>query len=110
METIVYINFLIFVIVSFTCVVIGLDLKNWSSWIFGLYGFISGSLFGLLQGDRSLDLPLGSLFAIAVMSGGAVTRWHRQRYMDVAESWISKHGQDTRISWVVHFIKRLLKK
>ena len=58
----------------------GLDLRKWSSWLYGIYGFLSGFLIGLLTGNAGGDVELGVLFAFIVMYGGAMVRLHRQRF------------------------------
>ena len=91
MAIIIIINIFLFVIVSGIGTFKGLDLKKWSSWLYGLYGLISGFLVGFVQeGDNGSlklainltgSLQLGALFAFAVMYVGAMNRWHRQRFM-----------------------------
>jgi hypothetical protein len=71
METIITVNIFVFLIVGGICVFIGLDLKKWSSWLLGLYGFLTGSLVGLLSPGESLSLDVGALLAIAVRRNGA---------------------------------------
>jgi hypothetical protein len=80
MSAIVNANFVVYLIVCGAAIFVGLDLKRLSSWLFGLYGFISGFLFGLLKADASGGLLLGALFAFVVIYGGATSMWHRQRY------------------------------
>ena len=80
MSAIVNANFVVYLIVCGMAIFVGLDLKKWSSWLFGLYGFISGFLFGLSKADVPGGLGLGTLFAFVVMYGGATSFWHRQRY------------------------------
>jgi hypothetical protein len=79
METITIANVFIFLLVCGICVYFGLDLKKWSSWLFGLYGFRSGFLFGYTYGDMKGCLEVGALFAFMVMYGGTTSRshWHR---------------------------------
>jgi len=80
METIIMANFMVFLLVSGIGVFVGLDLKKWSSWLYGAYGFLSGFLMGQQAADAGQGIILGALFAFAVLFGGATTRWHRQRY------------------------------
>jgi hypothetical protein len=80
MENIVIGNFYIFVIVSCVRVFLGLDLRKWSSWLYGVYGFLSGILLGLVFLDIWRGIELGILFAFAVMFGGANVRRGRERY------------------------------
>ena len=110
MESIILANTAIFVIIASVGAFIGFDLRKWSSWLLGLYGFISGSLIGFLERDTTLDYQLGVLFALVMMSAGAMNRWHRQRYKGIAEGWLEQHGQDERFSLFTRIIKRLLNK
>ena len=80
MSTIVNANFVVYVIVCGISIFVGLDLKKWPSWLCGLYGFISGFLFGLSKADVPGGLQLGVLFAFVVIYGGATSHWHRQRF------------------------------
>jgi len=80
MPTIVNIIFVIYVVVCGIGIFIGLDLKKWKSWLYGLYGFVSGLLIGLSRADVSGGLTLGLLFTFVVLYGGATSHWHRQRF------------------------------
>ena len=73
MSAILNVNFVIYLIVCGTAIFIGIELKKWHSWLFGLYGFISGLLFGLAKADVAGGLGLGVLFAFVVMYGGATS-------------------------------------
>jgi len=80
MEMIIIGNFLLCILVGSICVFFGLDLKKWTSWLLGLYAFLSGSLIGLLRSGEPLSFEVGAIFAFAVMYTGAMTYRHRQRY------------------------------
>jgi hypothetical protein len=90
MVTVINANLFVFVIVAGIAMFRGLDLKKWSSWLFALYGFLSGFLCGFLKQDDNGSftllvnwtgsLQLGALFAFVVMYAGAMSRWHRQRF------------------------------
>jgi len=89
MITLIFANFIIFVIISAIWTLRGLDLKKRSSWFYGVYGFISGFLIGFLRSDRAggyqliMNLPAsfqaGTLFAFVILFGGATNRWSRRR-------------------------------
>lgn len=79
-ETIAMANFYIFVLVGFIGIFLGLNLRKWSSWLYGIYGFLSGFFLGFLFLDVRRGLELGAIFAFAVMYGGACVYWGRQRY------------------------------
>ena len=80
MENIAIYNFYLFVIVSCVRVFLGLDLRKWPSWLYGVYGFLSGFFLGLVFLDIWRGVELGILFAFAVMFGGANVRRGRERY------------------------------
>ena len=79
-EKIVIANFYIFVLVSFVGTFLGLNPRKQTSWLYGIYGFLSGFFLGFLFYDARLGLELGAIFAFAVMFGGACVYWGRQRY------------------------------
>jgi len=111
METTILANTFVFVILAFIGTVFGLDLKKLYSWLLGLYGFLSGSLIGLLRADGSLDFQLGVLLAFAVMFGGSLVYSYRQRYnKDAAASWVLKYGQEKQYSFLTRILKKLLNK
>ena len=98
MAGIIQINAVVCVIVSSIWVGIGIDPKKRSSWLLGLYAFISGFLVGSLRNDGAggykvitditSNLEMGVLFAFIFMVGGVVTRWQRskaEKHMDLAE-------------------------
>ena len=111
MERIVIANFIVFVIVYGICTIIGLDLKKWYSWLAGLYGFLSGCFFGFTREDGSPSLLMGMLFAVVIMSSGAMVRRNRQRYSrEAAEEWLARYGQEKHHSLLARMIEKLLGK
>lgn len=82
METIVIVNFFVFLIVGGIRMVMGLDLKKWSSWLWGLYAFISGLSAGLLRPSFPplTFFEVGVIFAAMMLFGGAVMRRNNQLY------------------------------
>ena len=90
MATIILANIFVFLVVYVITIFIGLDLKKWSSWLYGIYGFLSGFLLGFLvfndNGSLGLSMNLtgslqvGAIFAFLIMYGGATTRWKKQRF------------------------------
>lgn len=80
MLTLAYANLFIFLVVCGGCIFIGLDPRKWFSWLFGLYGFVSGFIFGLLKADTRGGIMLGALFALVVIYGGISSFWQRQRF------------------------------
>ena len=80
METIVVAVLVLYIVISAIGIVIGIDLKKWSSWSFVIYGFLSGFLVGCLLVDLKSGLLGGLLFAFIVLYGGAMVRWQRERF------------------------------
>jgi hypothetical protein len=80
METIAVFVLLVYLVISAIGMIIGIDLKKWSSWLFGIYGFLSGFLVGFLLVDLKSGLLGGLLFAFIVLYGGAMVRWQRERF------------------------------
>jgi hypothetical protein len=61
---------------------IGLDIKKWWVWLFGLGGFLSGLFIGLLRSDLVGGLKLGGIFTCMTIFGGLITRMYRLRYKE----------------------------
>lgn len=80
METLITFNFVVFLLISGIPFFRGLDIKKWLSWLYGLYGFVTGFLAGLMWADVLGGVQLGIVFAFIVMYGGATTYWHKQRF------------------------------
>ena len=101
-------NAFVFVILAFVGIFVGLDPKKLFSWLLGLYGFLSGSLIGLLRAGGSLDFQLGALLTIAVMFGSAFIYSHRQRYNKVsADSWVLTHGPEKQYSFLARILRKM---
>jgi len=80
METIIVAILFAYLLVSAIGIFIGLDLRKRSSWLYGAFGFLCGFLIGFLIVDVRSGLLGGMLFAFIVLYGGAMVRWHRQRF------------------------------
>ena len=90
MAGIILANSIVFIIVMGITGYIGLDLKKWSSWLYGIYGFLSGFLleFLVFNDDNTLGLSMnltgslqaGSIFAFLIVWAGVTRRWQRQCY------------------------------
>jgi hypothetical protein len=109
MEKIMIADIVVFVIVYVICMIIGLDLKKWQSWLAGLYGFLSGCLIGFLIGAGSPSWQLGLIFAMMIMSS-AVMRQYRIYYRKVGDEWLARYGQDRRYSLLARLIEKVLRK
>jgi hypothetical protein len=82
MEQFVTFNIIIFLLISAIPFFRGLDLKKWTSWIFGLYGYVTGFFAGLNWSNLKGAVLLGFVFAFIVLYGGATTHWHRQNFKE----------------------------
>jgi hypothetical protein len=119
MEILYLTNLLILLVVFSIGTFRGLDLKRWTSWLYGLYGFLSGFFLGLFREDTNGGLKfvvdiigsfqMGAIFAFLIMSTGAVTRWQRQYYGKKAESWLSRHGQEKHFTLLARMMRRIKK-
>jgi hypothetical protein len=107
MGNLVLVNSIVFVMVGAICILIGLDLRKWYSWLAGLYGFITGCSAGFLAENPSPSWEVGLIFAIIIMASGAVMRQQRLHYSKVAEEWLARYGEDNRFPWLARTIKRL---
>lgn len=103
-------NLFLFSIVIGFGIFYGLDLKRWSSWLYGLYGFLSLFLVGYLFVSVKAGLSMGVAIAFIGMYAGAMTYWQRRRFKDAAEPWLAKHGQNEHLSLLAHLLKKSSKK
>jgi len=120
MTIIILVNFFVFLIVGAITTYKGLDLKKPSSWLYGIYGLVSGFLFGFLvfNNDDSpalsmnltASLQIGVIFAFLILLGGATTRWHKRRYEGMAKSLFLQYGKEDDPSLFAKLVRRLLGK
>jgi hypothetical protein len=120
MAIIILVNFFVFLTVGAITTYRGLDLKKRSSWFYGIYGLMSGFLFGFLKfnNDDSLSLSMnltaslqmGVIFAFLILLGGATTRWHRRRYEGMAKSLFLQYGKEDDPSFFAKLVRMLLGK
>lgn len=110
MRTIYIIAFSILTIIGGVGVFLGLNPRKWYSWLFGVCGFTSGFIVGLLRADIKGGLGMGVFFGLAVMFGGITIYWQRKRYgWDAAETWLRRFGNDKRFSLLTRLLKQLKK-
>lgn len=100
--------FVIGCIVSFQ----GLDLRKWSSWLYGIISFLCGLALGFsLSANLVESLKGGALFAILTLAGGAAMRRHKQKYSeDMARSLLIKYGKEEDPSLFARLVRKLLNK
>jgi sugar phosphate permease len=58
----------------------GRSLRSWSSWLYGLAGFVCGLAAGFLSGDLQRGVQAGMLLAFIVMFSAQMIYWQRQRF------------------------------
>jgi hypothetical protein len=107
MEMIITVITFFLLLLSGVGMFIGLDLKKWTNWLFGLPGLFIGLLGGFSRNDLQGGFGLGLIFTTLILYVGAMNRWHRQRYQNIAESLLSKYGPDQRVSFLAGVIKKL---
>lgn len=110
MHVVAIVNLFVFLIVIGIGVFYGFDLKKWSSWLYGFYGFLSLFIVGYLFIDAKAGFFMGAVVALIVMYVGAMAFWHRQRFKDAAEPWLAKHGQNEHLSLLARLLKKSSKK
>jgi hypothetical protein len=88
MKTLATLSVVIFAIVFAITIYIGLDLKKWQTWLFGVYGFLTFFLVGLIgTGNVIESIKVGAIVAFATIFVGVTTSWNRER----AKKWLREH-------------------
>ena len=103
-------NLFVFLIVYGTGAFRGIDPKKKSSWLYGLYGFLSFFFvvfFFTDPADLSGGLLVGTIMAFMVMFTGAMIYWQRQYYKEAGASWLSRYGQEEKLSLLARILKNL---
>lgn len=96
MKIVATVGVVIFAIVSIIAVYIGLDLKKWQSWLFGVYGFLTFLLVGLVgTGNIYESVKIGAIVALATMFVGVTARWTRER----AKNWLREQEKEEEESY-----------
>ncbi len=103
MASIILANGVLFAIIGSIWAARGIDLKKWSSWLLGLYAFISGFLDGFVKSDGvggyqvvmnlAASLQVGTIFAAVLMFVGATSRWNRrwaEKYIELSERHVEE--------------------
>lgn len=78
MKTLATVIGVIFIIVSAIAIYVGLDLKKMGkTWLFGVYGFLTFLLTGLVgTGNIIESIKVGAIVAFATVFVGVTTRWN----------------------------------
>jgi hypothetical protein len=112
MKTVVIVSslvplFVIFFVVSFR----GLDLRRWSSWLYGAISFFCGVAVGLsLDANLVESIKAGGLLALMTLLGGATMRWHKLRYDGLAQTLFLQYGKEDDPSLFAKLVRMLLGK
>ena len=108
MDTLAIVTLTITSIILAIGIIVGINPRKLSGWLFGLSGFLCGFIFGFVRAGLIAGLQLGGLSAFAIMFGGIMVGSQRQHYKDVATTWISRNEKNNRWPWLVSNIKKLL--
>ncbi len=103
MANVIVANAILFAIIGSIWVGMGIDLKKRSSWLLGIYAFISGFLVGFVRSDGAggykiitnltASLQVGVIFAFVFIVGGATNRWNRrwaEKYLERDEKRVEE--------------------
>jgi hypothetical protein len=109
-KSLALVNLIVFSIVYVIGVFYGFDIKKRSTWIYGLYGFLSFFCVGYLYADLSFGLLAGLVMAFMLIYTGTMIFWHRQRFKEAAEPWLLKYDPKENLSLIARLIKKLSQK
>jgi len=111
METIVVAASLVaFSIIGFIASFQGLDLRKWSSWLYGALAFVFGFAMGSAISNGIEGLKTGFLFAFLTLFTGATMRWHKQRFQGRARSLVLRYDKAGESSLLAKLVRKLLGK
>ena len=74
---------------------IGSNFKKGPGWLYllnGICGILMGLSLGYLRRDISSGLPVGLIIALLFISGGAMSRWQKQKFTEL-EHWNKKRSE-----------------
>jgi len=96
MKTVATMSTVIFAIIFVLTIYTGLDIKKWQSWLFGVYGFLTFFLVGMVgTGDIYESVKVGTIVAFATVLVGVTTRWNRER----AKKWLKEQEKQEEESY-----------
>jgi hypothetical protein len=104
------VNLFVFFIVFVIGVINGFDLKKRSTWLYGIWGFLSAFLLGFLFADMGAGLLFGVVTAFMVIYTGTMISWHRRRAKDAVGPWLTKAEQNENLSFLARLIKKISQK
>jgi hypothetical protein len=90
MKTVAIVNGILFTIVISIAIYLGLDPKKRQTWLLSLYSFLTFFLAGIITtGNVYESIKLGAFVTFALMFGGIITYWNRER----AKKWLKDQGK-----------------
>jgi len=112
MNTVVIVaSLIVFVVMGYAASLKGIDLRRWSSWLYGVISFLCGFVLIMgLNGNLMDGLLAGAIFALLTLVNGVTTRWHKQRYEGMARSLLLQYGKEDDKSLFAKLVRRLLGK
>lgn len=91
MKTVATVNVVIFAIVCAIAIYLGLSPQKWQTWLLSLYAFLTFFLVGIVgTGNAYQSAILGAIVTFALIFGGIVTYWNRER----AKRWLKEHDEN----------------
>lgn len=91
MKTVATVNVVIFAIVCAVAVYLGVDPKKWQTWLLSLYAFMTFFLVAIVgKGDVYEAIKIGAIVTFALIFGGILTYWNRER----AKRWLNEHNEN----------------
>ena len=109
MEQLAIGTFIVFAIIYATSMFIGIDLRKMSGWLVILGGFLCGFIFGFFREGITLGLQIGTMYAFVIVFSSAMVRSQRQHFQELGFTWVARHEKDSRLSFLVRVIKKLLR-
>ncbi len=112
MQTVVIVfSLVVFIWIVFVVSFQGLDLRKWSDWLYGIYGFLSGLALGTaINGNLIEGLNMGFIFAFMILFTGVTMRRHKQKYGGMAKDLVRKYEKEDPPSLFAKLVKKLLGK
>ncbi|MEW5828506.1 MAG: hypothetical protein AB1846_06405 [Chloroflexota bacterium] len=81
MDVIAIIVIVIMAVLMNYCMIVGLDLRKFVSWLYGAIAFTCGVTSGLIvSGDLGQSIKLGTLFAVFLLVAGTITRPYLEKF------------------------------
>lgn len=96
MKTLATVNVIAFAIISAIAIYLGLDPKKWRTWLLSVYSFLTFFLVGFIGSGNFTDaLKIGASVTFAIVFGGIITFWSRER----AKKWLQAREKEEEESY-----------